>query len=156
MASGAFWAVLPADSEQFMLIEELYKQMDKLQVRVDGMLHNEVNITALNKAVDKLQFDVEKLKDKQRQFANGGPMNPTEIIICVALCMFLEGELVEHTYKSSMSECLKSKRIAERNIQPERIQFACGKDVKAEVEYIQEKGETVARIKNPACNRVRL
>ena len=54
-----------------MLIEELYKQMDKLQVRVDGMLHNEVNITALNKAVEKLQSDVEKLKDKQRQFANG-------------------------------------------------------------------------------------
>jgi len=62
---------LPADSEQFMLIEELYKQMDKLQIRVDGMLHNEVNIAALNKAVEKLQSDVEKLKDKQRQFANG-------------------------------------------------------------------------------------
>ena len=62
---------LPADSEQFMLIEELYKQMDKLQVRVDGMLHNEVNIAALNKAVEKLQSDVEKLKDKQRAFANG-------------------------------------------------------------------------------------
>ena len=62
---------LPADSEQFMLIEELYKQVDKLQIRVDGMLHNEVNITALNKAVEKLQKDVEKLKDKQRQFANG-------------------------------------------------------------------------------------
>ena len=62
---------LPADSEQFMLIEELYKQTDKLQERVDGMLHNEVNITALNKAVEKLQKDVEKLKDKQRSFANG-------------------------------------------------------------------------------------
>ena len=62
---------LPADSEQFMLIEELYKQIDKLQERVDGMLHNEVNITALTEAVEKLQNDVEKLKDKQRQFANG-------------------------------------------------------------------------------------
>ena len=62
---------LPADSEQFMLIEELYKQVDKLQERVDGMLHNEVNITALNKAVEKLQKDVEKLKDKQRTFSNG-------------------------------------------------------------------------------------
>ena len=62
---------LPADSEQFMLIEELYKQMDKLQERVDGMLHNEVNITALNKATEKLQNDVEKLKDKQRSFSNG-------------------------------------------------------------------------------------
>ena len=63
---------LPADSEQFMLIEELYKQVDKLQVRVDSMLHNEVNIEALSTAVNKLQADVEKLKDKQRSFANGG------------------------------------------------------------------------------------
>ena len=62
---------LPADSEQFMLIEELYKQTDKVQTRVDGMLHNEVNITALTKAVEKLQSDVEKLKDKQRSFSNG-------------------------------------------------------------------------------------
>jgi hypothetical protein len=62
---------LPADSEQFMLIEELYKQIDKLQIRVDGMLHNEVNIVALTKDTDKLQRDVEKLKDKQRAFANG-------------------------------------------------------------------------------------
>ena len=62
---------LPADSEQFMLIEELYKQVDKIQVRVDGMLHNEVNINALTKAAEKLQSDVEKLKDKQRDFANG-------------------------------------------------------------------------------------
>ena len=54
---------LPADSEQFMLIEELYKQTDKLQERVDSMLHNEVNIEALSKAVNKLQSDVEKLKD---------------------------------------------------------------------------------------------
>ena len=62
---------LPADSEQFMLIEELYKQMDRVQLRVDSMLHNEVGIKALDKAVDKLQKDVEKLKDKQRDFANG-------------------------------------------------------------------------------------
>jgi len=63
---------LPADSEQFMLIEELYKQSDKLQTRVDSMLHNEVNIKALEKAVEKLQKDVERLKDKQREFGNGG------------------------------------------------------------------------------------
>ena len=62
---------LPADSEQFMLIEELYKQVDKIQIRVDSMMHNEVNIEALSKAVNKLQSDVEKLKDKQRAFANG-------------------------------------------------------------------------------------
>ena len=54
-----------------MLIEELYKQTDKQQERIDGMLHNAVNIDALTKTVEKLQRDVEKLKDKQREFGNG-------------------------------------------------------------------------------------
>ena len=62
---------LPADSEQFMLIEELYKQTDKMQLRLESMMHNEVNIEALTKAVEKLMSDVEKLIDKQREFANG-------------------------------------------------------------------------------------
>ena len=73
MAKGVTVGSLPADSEQFMLIEELYKQSDKVQERVDGMLHNEVNILALEKAVDKLQKDVEKLKDKVRK--NNGNNN---------------------------------------------------------------------------------
>ncbi len=72
-------------------------------------------------------------------------MTETAIVICVALCMFLEGELVEHTYKGSMAECLKAKRTAERNIQPERVQFKCGKNVKAEVEYVKAEGQTAAR-----------
>jgi hypothetical protein len=70
---------------------------------------------------------------------------PSEIIMCVALCMFFEGELVEHTYQKSMGDCLRAKRIAERTVQPERVQFACGKDIRAEVEYIEEKGQTEAR-----------
>ena len=70
---------------------------------------------------------------------------PNEIIICVALCMFFEGELVEHTYQKSMSECLRNKRVAMRTVQPERVQFACGKDIKAEVEYIEEKGQIQSR-----------
>ncbi len=72
-------------------------------------------------------------------------MNETGIIICVALCMFFEGELVEHTYKESMADCLRAKRVAERNIQPERVQFACGPNIKAEVEYIKEEGQTAER-----------
>ena len=70
-----------------------------------------------------------------------------EVIICVALCLFMNGELVEHTYQGSMAECLRSKRVAERTIQPERVQFKCGKNVKAKVEYIEEKGETQGRIR---------
>ena len=72
-------------------------------------------------------------------------MTETAIVICVALCMFLEGELVEHTYQGSMADCLKAKRTAERSIQPERVQFKCGKNVKAEVEYIKAEGQTAAR-----------
>ena len=53
-----------------------------------------------------------------------------EVIICVALCLFMNGELVEHTYQKSMSECLRNKRVAMRTVQPERVQFACGKDIK--------------------------
>ena len=71
MAKGVTVGSLPADSEQFMLIEELYKQTDRQQERIDNMLHNDVNIKALEKAIDKLQRDVEKLKDKKRAFANG-------------------------------------------------------------------------------------
>tara|TARA_R100000329_G_scaffold144136_1_gene128658 strand:+ start:456 stop:674 length:219 start_codon:yes stop_codon:yes gene_type:complete len=51
----------------------------------------------------------------------------------VALLMFLKGEVVEHTYKEKMSDCLKSKRIAEREVRPDRVQFTC-KKVKAETE----------------------
>jgi len=71
VAEGVTVGSLPADSEQFMLIEELYKQTDKQQLRIDSMLHNEIGIKALEKAVNKLQSDVEKLKDKQRSFSNG-------------------------------------------------------------------------------------
>ena len=70
---------------------------------------------------------------------------PSEIIMCVALCMFMDGKLVEHTYQKSMSDCLRAKRVAERTIQPERVQFKCGKNVKAEVEYIKEEGQTAGR-----------
>ena len=68
-----------------------------------------------------------------------------EVIICVALCLFMNGELVEHTYQKSMGDCLKAKRVAMRTIQPERVQFKCGANVKAEVEYIKEEGETAGR-----------
>ena len=51
----------------------------------------------------------------------------------VALLMMLKGDIVEHTYKEKMSECLKSKRIAERQVRPERVQFSC-KKIKAETE----------------------
>ena len=62
---------LPADSEQFMLIEELYKQVEKLQAQQEAGIHNEVMIKFLDEQVKRLQSDVEKLKDKQRDFSNG-------------------------------------------------------------------------------------
>ena len=57
----------------------------------------------------------------------------------VALIMMLNGNMIEHTYKEKMSECLRSKRIAERQVRPERVQFSC-KKVKAETEiYMGQK-----------------
>ena len=58
----------------------------------------------------------------------------TEVV--VALIMILNGSIIEHTYKEKMSECLKSKRIAERQVRPERVQFSC-KRVEAKTEIYQ-------------------
>ena len=62
---------LPADSEQFMLIEHMAGQLEKIEKQMSNMMHNEVNIERLQKDVSKLQSDVEKLKDGVREFANG-------------------------------------------------------------------------------------
>ena len=62
---------LPADSEQFMLIEDLYKQVEKLQTTQEMNMTNKVNIEFLQKQMEKALSDIEKLKDKQREFANG-------------------------------------------------------------------------------------
>ena len=60
---------LPADSEQFMLIEHMAGQIEKHTEQLEGGMHNKVNIEFLSKQVEKLLMDVEKLKDKIR--ANG-------------------------------------------------------------------------------------
>ena len=61
----------PIDQEQFMLIEDLYKTVEKLETTQEQNMTNKVNIQFLKDQVEKLQRDVEKLKDKQRDFANG-------------------------------------------------------------------------------------
>ena len=58
---------LPADSEQFMLIEHMSGQIEKHTEQLEGGMHNKVNIEFLSKQVEKLLADVEKLKDKIRQ-----------------------------------------------------------------------------------------
>ena len=58
----------------------------------------------------------------------------TEVV--VALIMMLNGNMIEHTYKEKMSECLRSKRMAEREVRPERVQFSC-KKVEAKTEIYQ-------------------
>ena len=60
---------LPADSEQFMLIEDLYKTVEKLVENQEMNMTNKVNIEFLQKQVEKMQEDIERLKDKVR--ANG-------------------------------------------------------------------------------------
>ena len=64
---------LPADSEQFMMIEDLYKTVDKLNIHIESMALNKVNIEFLRKQMDKVLTDIEKLKDASREmkYTNG-------------------------------------------------------------------------------------
>ena len=65
---------LPADSEQFMMIEDLYKTTDKLNAHIENMALNKVNIEFLRKQMDKVLEDIEELKDEARDmhYKNGG------------------------------------------------------------------------------------
>ena len=58
---------LPADSEQFMMIEDLYKTTDKLNAHIESMALNKVNIEFLRKQMDKVLEDIERLKDSNKE-----------------------------------------------------------------------------------------
>ena len=60
---------LPVDQEPLMLLEDLYKSVEKIEVRIEDMMHNKVNIEFVQKQMDKALADIEILKDKVR--ANG-------------------------------------------------------------------------------------
>jgi len=64
---------LPADSEQFMMIEDLYKTTEKLNAHIENMALNKVNIEFLRKQMDKVLEDIENLKDANREigYKNG-------------------------------------------------------------------------------------
>ena len=66
------------------------------------------------------------------------------IEIVVGLLMYLNGDIVEHTYKERMSDCLKSKRIAEREVNPQSVRFSC-KKIKAET-YIYMVSKKILKI----------
>ena len=68
---------LPADSEQFMMIEDLYKTTEKLNAHIESMALNKVNIEFLRKQMDKVLLDIEKLKDQNREmhYKNGNGTN---------------------------------------------------------------------------------
>jgi len=62
---------LPADSEQFMLIEYMDGQLTKMQAQIESMMHNKVNIIRLQEDMKEARENIEKLKDKLRE-TNGG------------------------------------------------------------------------------------
>jgi len=64
---------LPADSEQFMMIEDLYKSTEKINTHIENMALNKVNIEFLRKQMDKVLEDIEELKDANRDmhYKNG-------------------------------------------------------------------------------------
>ena len=60
---------VPVDQEQLFLLEDLYKSVEKIEVRIENMMHNKVNIQFLQKQMEKALTDIEVIKDKVR--ANG-------------------------------------------------------------------------------------
>ena len=63
---------LPADSEQYMMIEDLYKTTDRLNEHIESMALNKVNIEFLTKQMEKVLVDIEKLKDANREIKYNG------------------------------------------------------------------------------------
>ena len=61
---------LPADSEQFLLIESLLGDVEYIQLEIKESRHNAVNILRLQKDVDKILTVIEVLKDKVRNNGN--------------------------------------------------------------------------------------
>ena len=68
---------LPADSEQYMMLEDLYKTTDRINKHIEDMALNKVNIEFLTKQMDKVLVDIEKLKDANREikYNGNGPNN---------------------------------------------------------------------------------
>ena len=68
---------LPQDQEQFMMIEDLYRTTDRLNKQIESMMNNRVNIEFLQKQMDKVLEDIEKLKDANREihYKNGNATN---------------------------------------------------------------------------------
>ena len=62
-----------------------------------------------------------------------------------ALLLTLNGSMIEHTYKSSLSDCLKSKRLAQNEVNPERVVFTC-KKVKAKTEIYMDRKKILSII----------
>ena len=63
---------LPADSEQYMMLEDLYKTTDRLNKHIESMALNKVNIEFIQKQMEKVLLDIEKLKDANREIKYNG------------------------------------------------------------------------------------
>ena len=59
---------LPADSEQFMLIEHMAGQIEKIQIAIEEGMHNKVNIEFLQKQLEKVQATLEKVQEEHRAY----------------------------------------------------------------------------------------
>ena len=68
---------LPADSEQFMMLEDLYKTTDKINKHIESMMNNRINIEFLQGQMTKVLEDIEELKDKNRDMYYNGSNSKT-------------------------------------------------------------------------------
>ena len=68
---------LPADSEQYMMLEDLYKTTDKINKHIESMMNNRINIEFLQGQMTKVLEDIEELKDKNRDMYYNGSSSKT-------------------------------------------------------------------------------
>ena len=113
---------LPADSEQYMLIEDLYGSVEKIEKHIDSMMNNKINIEFIQKQVEKMLNDIEKLKRRSSMIVE----------VVVALLMIVNSEIKEHRIQVDLKSCLKGKRLAERQYS-EGVRYQCLKS-EAELE----------------------
>ena len=115
---------LPADSEQFAMIEDLYKTTDKLNAHIESMALNKVNTSFKRKQMDKVLVDIEKLKDQNENeiYTNGSGIIHSKVESVIALLMFVVK--IKEARIQKAAACLRGKRQAERQYS-ESVRYQC-------------------------------
>ena len=96
------------DIEQFMLIEDLYKSVDRMQKHLDDMANNKVNIEFLKEQMEKAQNSIEKLKDADREIVY---KNGNSCLRCLQSCVLLQWLIAEQCMKIHQEHSILNQNV---------------------------------------------